>query len=87
MLGFDHHSDAGAGCGNNFQITGVNLNGQISWTNAFTSGVCTVETATQLNGTNGHTAWMPQQNYFTTNSAGTGGFQSHPAMAFSVCWR
>jgi hypothetical protein len=60
--------------GTNLQITGVNLNGQISWTNAFTSGVCTVETATQFNGSNDQTAWVPQQSYFTTNSTGTGGF-------------
>ena len=33
-----------------------------------------MESAAQLNGTNGHTAWTPQQNYFTTNSAGVGGF-------------
>jgi hypothetical protein len=58
--------------GNNFQINGVNLNGQLSWTNAYTSGVCTVEAAAQLNGANGHTAWIPQQNYFTTNSSGAG---------------
>ena len=57
-----------------FSINSFNLVCQISWTNAFTSGVCTVETAAQLNGTNGHTAWTPQQNYFTTNSAGVGGF-------------
>jgi hypothetical protein len=60
--------------GNNFQINSVNLNSQISWTNAFTRGVCTVEAAAQLNGASGHTAWIPQQNYFTTNSAGVGGF-------------
>jgi hypothetical protein len=60
--------------GTNFQITAVNFNDQISWTNAFTSGVCTVEAANQLDGTNGRTAWIPQQNYFTTNSAGAGGF-------------
>jgi hypothetical protein len=58
--------------GNNFQINGVNLNGQISWINAFTSGVCTVEAAAQLSGTSGDTTWIPQQNYFTTNSAGAG---------------
>ncbi|HXC98695.1 MAG TPA: hypothetical protein VN048_05090 [Verrucomicrobiae bacterium] len=60
--------------GNSFQITSFNFNGQISWTNAFTSGVCTVEAAPQLNGANGQTAWVPLQNYFTTNSSGAGGF-------------
>jgi hypothetical protein len=58
--------------GKNFQINAVHLDGQISWSNAFTSGVCTVEAATQLNGPHGLTAWIPRQNYFTTNSAGTG---------------
>ena len=68
--------------GNNFQIHAVNLNGQISWTNAFTSGVCTVEAATQLNGANGHAVWNRQQNYFTTNSAGAGGFSLSPGYEF-----
>ena len=61
--------------GTNFQINAFNLNGQIGWTNAFSSGVCTVEAAAQLNRTNGKTAWIPRQNYFTTNSAGGGNFQ------------
>jgi len=60
--------------GTNLQITGINWNGQISWTNAFASGVCTVEAAFQFNGNNSQTAWAPQQSYFTTNSAGTGRF-------------
>ncbi len=62
------------GAGNDFQINAVNLNGQISWINAFTSGVCTVEAASQLNGVNGHTNWTPLQSYFTTNAAGVGAF-------------
>jgi hypothetical protein len=68
--------------GTNFQISAVNLNGQITWTNAFTNGVCTVEAATQLNSANGHTTWIPQQNYFTTNSAGAGGFPVPPGNGF-----
>jgi hypothetical protein len=64
--------------GTNFQISGVNLNGQVSWTNAFSSGVCTVEAATGLTGGSGHGVWVPQQNYFTTNSAGVG----NAALAF-----
>src|ERR1700722_11484150 len=65
--------------GTNFQINAFNLNGQISWTNAFISGVCTVEAATQLNG---QTIWIPQQNYFTTNSAGAGSFPVLPGNNF-----
>jgi hypothetical protein len=66
--------------GTNFQISAVNLNGQISWTNAFTSGVCTVEATTQLTG--GSTAWIPQQNYFTTNSAGVEMVSLSPSNGF-----
>jgi hypothetical protein len=68
--------------GTNFQIDAVNLNGQISWTNAFTRGVCTVEATTQLDGGNGQTAWIPQQNYFTTNSAGAGAVALSPPNSF-----
>jgi sugar lactone lactonase YvrE len=50
----------------NFQITAFNSSGQISWTNAYPVGVCTVEAAPQLSGSN----WTCLQNFFTTNSAG-----------------
>lgn len=59
--------------GDVFHINAVNNHGLISWTNAFTSGVCTVEAASQFNGSNGPVLWNPQQNYFTTNAAGAGG--------------
>jgi len=65
---------------NQFQITAVNLNGQISWSNAFTSGVCTVETADQLSGDN--TIWIARQNYFTTNSTGMGMVSISPSNGF-----
>ena len=68
--------------GTNFQISAVNLNGQIAWTNAFPSGVCTVEAASGLIAINGQTNWIPQQNYFTTNSAGVGGFLLSPSNGF-----
>jgi hypothetical protein len=58
--------------GTDFKITAVNPSGEISWTNAFASGVITLETTVQLNSTNGHPAWIPQQNYFTTDSVGLG---------------
>jgi len=66
--------------GTNFQISSINPTGQISWTNAFTSGVCTVEAATQL--TVGSTVWIPQQNYFTTNSSGMGMVSISPSNGF-----
>ncbi|HUC84662.1 MAG TPA: hypothetical protein VL970_05665, partial [Candidatus Acidoferrales bacterium] len=58
--------------GTNFQITTFSSASQISWTNAFTIGVCTVESISQLSETNTSAPWAPQQNYFTTNSAGQG---------------
>jgi len=66
--------------GTNFQISAINLNGQITWTNAFTSGVCTVQAAAQLTG--GGTAWIPEQNYFTTNSSGMGMVSISPSNVF-----
>jgi len=68
--------------GTDFQISAINGHGQIAWTNAFTSGVCTVESAAQLNGTNGHTAWIPRQNYFTTNAAGMASVAPAPGNNF-----
>ncbi|HSY43043.1 MAG TPA: hypothetical protein VK811_03980 [Candidatus Acidoferrum sp.] len=56
--------------GTNFQITAFNPSGQISWTNAFSNGVCTVESASQLTSN----FWSCQQNFYTTNSAGQGVF-------------
>jgi hypothetical protein len=59
------------GAGTHFQITAVQVAGQLAWTNAYASGVVTVEAASRINGP---PAWACQQNYFTTNSCGTGGF-------------
>jgi hypothetical protein len=56
--------------GTNFQITAFSPAGQISWTNAFPVGVCTVAGAPQLSASN----WTCLQNFFTTNSAGQGAF-------------
>ena len=68
--------------GTNFQLRTFLPNGQIAWTNAFPCGVCTVETAAQLNSSAGQTAWIPGQNYFTTNSAGTAAVQPAPGSGF-----
>ena len=54
-----------------FGFSSNNNSGGIAWTNAFLSGVCTIEAATALGAGSG-TAWRPQQNYFTTNSTGQG---------------
>lgn len=65
--------------GVDFQINSLNLNGQISWTNSFINGVCTVETASRFND---QMTWIPQQNYFTTNLTGTGNFLLSPNNGF-----
>jgi hypothetical protein len=65
--------------GSDFQVTAVDASGQISWTNAFSSGVCTVESAGQLSSAN---PWIPRRNYFTTNPAGAGGFSLSSACDF-----
>ena len=63
-----------AAAGTNLQFTAVSPAGQVTWTNAYPSGVCTIESAATLNGPNGPPAWTPLQNYYTTNAAGTGSF-------------
>jgi sugar lactone lactonase YvrE len=65
--------------GNNFQIQSFNSDGQISWLNAFTNGVCTVEFASQLTG---QITWTPQQNFFTTNANGSGLFSPLASNSF-----
>jgi hypothetical protein len=47
-------------------IISFNPNDALVWTNAFPSGICTIEAATQPEG-----PWSPRQNLFTTNSMGT----------------
>ena len=54
-----------------FRINSSDHQGNITWTNAFPCGVCTVEAATTLTNRGGP-AWGSQQNYFTTNSTGQG---------------
>jgi len=68
--------------GASFQITTFSSTGQIAWTNAFPSGVCTIEAASQVKGSNGAASWVPFQNYYTTNSAGTGRFPLWPGNHF-----
>ena len=58
------------GAGTNFQLTALSAGGQLAWTNAFATGICTIESTPRLNRP---PVWTCQQNVFTTNSAGTGG--------------
>src|SRR2546423_821894 len=48
-----------------FKITASDRTRTLAWTNAFTQGVCTLETASMPIG-----PWSPQQNFFTTSSVG-----------------
>src|SRR5690348_14848353 len=53
-----------------FRITILDRLGNIGWTNAFPSGVCTVEATSGFGSTGA--SWQREQNYFTTNSVGQG---------------
>ena len=50
---------------NDFAVTSFALNGAITWSNAYSNGICTVETAAHPWG-----PWRPQQNLFTTHTEG-----------------
>ncbi len=52
-----------------FRISSCDRQGNITWTNAFPSGVCTVEAAAAPTAHAG-APWRVQQNYFTTNFSG-----------------
>ena len=67
--------------GTNLHLTALSRKGQISWTNAFPAGVVTVESTARLTGAGGP-AWVPAQNYYTTNAAGTGGVTLAPGNTF-----
>jgi hypothetical protein len=47
------------------RISSFTHDGLLGWTNAFSAGVCTVESAGEPRG-----PWLPLPNYFTTNSDG-----------------
>ena len=51
------------------RISSCDRQGNLSWTNAFPNGVCTVEAASPVANL-GSASWQVQQNYFTTNSTG-----------------
>ena len=48
-------------------IASFDRTGNLAWSNAFASGVCTTETSSNLT----TASWVTQQNYFTTSSVGT----------------
>jgi len=60
-----------------FGIRSLNTNGDLSWTNAFRAGVVTVETRPTLSG-----PWLPQENYFTSNTLGNARLTVTPSNGF-----
>jgi hypothetical protein len=67
------------------QISSFDPRGAVAWSNAFSAGVCTLETAAKI-GTNQTGGWLPWRNYFTTNSTGSGIF-APPAGAQEAFFR
>ena len=57
--------------GGPFRISSFTEDGLLRWTNAFSAGVCTVESASEPGG-----PWLPLLNYFTTNASGTASLES-----------
>ena len=47
------------------RVVSADAAGLVTWTNAFTNGVCSVETAENIRG-----PWQPGTNYFTSNAVG-----------------
>ena len=60
-----------------FRISSFNTNGSLSWTNAFSAGVVTVESKGSLSA-----PWLPGTNYFTSNSVGSAGIVRTPSNGF-----
>ena len=54
-----------------FRVSSYDRPGNVTWTNAFTNGVCTVEVLSTL-ANHSTNAWRVQQSYFTTNFSGRG---------------
>ena len=68
---------AATGLGADFRITGFDGQGHLAWTNAFNAGVVTVEKKTEISG-----LWLPQENYFTSNSIGSARVAPSPSNTF-----
>src|SRR5882672_8166807 len=61
----------------NFGISSLDKDGHLSWSNAFSAGVVTVETQGALAG-----PWLPGTNYFTSNSVGSARLALAPGNGF-----
>ena len=55
-----------AAAAGDFQMQSFGSTGDITWSGAFTAGVCTVETALTPGG-----PWLPRTNHFTSNVVGS----------------
>lgn len=53
--------------GSDLTILSTDRSGTVVWSNAFLSGVCTIEDAPAVTG-----LWLPQRNFFTSNNVGSG---------------
>ncbi len=60
-----------------FRIATVERGGQLTWTNAATNAVITVETAQKISG-----PWQARQNFYSTNTAGRASLTSAPGNEF-----
>lgn len=63
------------------QITSVKPAGVVAWSNAFPSGVCTIETLGSFQAAPS-SGWQIGQNFFTTNLLGQGSFPPAPSNEF-----
>ena len=63
--------------GADFDILSLDRDGDLAWTNAFNAGVVTIETKSGISG-----PWIPEENYFTSNSVGSARLSLSPSNAF-----
>jgi len=68
---------AGSALAADLGISGFNSSGIIQWTNAFPTGVLTVESRSSLSA-----PWLPGTNYFTSNTVGSASVALAPGNGF-----
>lgn len=56
---------AGSAFAADVSISAFTRHGDLTWTNVFTNGICTIESAVSVPG-----PWQPQKNFYTTSSVG-----------------
>jgi hypothetical protein len=60
-----------------FRIESSDLSGNLTWSGAYTAGVCTVETVSTLGD-----PWTPRENYYTSNAIGGAQVSLSPSNTF-----